>query len=190
MQRIRWNDPSGGFVVSISKGSMTFESQREPRSGWLDHSAVVVRRPRPVVRQARRVVLRSPRVSSLTQSPVEGSVCENIGPRERMKRVRAGIVGLVVLDVVAILLVVEHVARPWRLAIFPLAFGAAVALIQVRERTCVALAARNVRDMDDGEKPVTDEAEQRQIATQVRRVYLHSFLIAAALTGAFLLWPG
>ena len=169
---------------------MTLESQRETRSGWLDHSAVVVRRPRPVVRQARRVVLRSRRVSTLTQTPIEGGVCENIGPRERMKRVKAGIVGLVVLDVVAILLVVEHVARPWRLAIFPLALGAAISLIQVRERTCVALAARNVRDMDDGEKPVTDQVEQRRIATQVRRVYLHSFLIAAALTAAFFFWPG
>lgn len=169
---------------------MTFESQRGTRSGSLDHSAVVVRRPRPVVRQARRVVLSSRRVSSLTQSPVEGSVCENIGPRERMKRVKAGIVCLLVLDVVAVLLVVQHAARPWRLVIFPLALAAAISLIQVRERTCVALAARNVRDMDDGEKPVTDAAEQRQINKQARRVYLHSVAIAAALTAAFFFWPG
>jgi hypothetical protein len=169
---------------------MTFESQRGMRSSWLDHSTVVVRRPRPVVRQARRPVLRSARVSSLTETPVEGAVCENIGPRERMKRVKAGIVALVLFDVVAVLLVVEHAARPWRLAVFPLALGAAISLIQVRERTCVALAARNVRDMDDGEKPVTDAGEQRRIAAQARRVYLHSVVIAAALTGAFFFWPG
>jgi hypothetical protein len=136
------------------------------------------------------VVLRSPRVSSLTETPVEGAVCENIGPRERMKRVKAGIVALVLLDVTAILLVVEHVARPWRLAVFPLALGAAISLLQVRERTCVALAARNVRDMDDGEKPVTDPAEQRQIAKQVRRVYLNSALIAVAITAGIFFWPG
>ena len=169
---------------------MTFESQRATRSNSLGHSAVVVRRTRPVVRHARRVVLASARVSSITQAPVEGGVCENIGPRQRMKRVKAGIIGLIVLDAVAVLLVVEQAARPWRLVIFPLALGAAISLIQVRERTCVALAARNLRDMDDGEKPVTDPGEQRRIAAQARRVYLHSALIAAALTAAFFFWPG
>ncbi len=169
---------------------MTSESQRATRSGALEHSRVVVRRPRPVVRQARRVVLPSARVSSLTRTPVEGGVCENIGPRERMKRVKAGIVALIVLDVVAVVLVLEQAARPWRLAIFPLALAAAISLIQVRERTCVALAARNVRDMDDGEKPVTEPGEQRRIAAQARRVYLHSVLIAVALTAAFFFWPG
>jgi hypothetical protein len=107
-----------------------------------------------------------------------------------MKRVKAGIVALLLLDVVALLLVVEHAARPWRLAVFPLAFAAALCLIQVRERTCVALAARNVRDLDDGEKPVTEPGDQRRIAVQARRVYLHSVVIAAAITAGFFFWPG
>jgi hypothetical protein len=107
-----------------------------------------------------------------------------------MKRVRAGIVALVIVDVVAILLVVQHVARPWRLAIFPLILGAAISLFQVKERTCVALAARGVRDMDDGEKPVTDEGELRRIAVQARRVYVESCLVAAVFTAVYFVWPG
>jgi hypothetical protein len=106
-----------------------------------------------------------------------------------MKRVRFGIVALLVVDVVAILLVTQHAARPWRLCVFPLMLGAAISLLQVKERTCVANAARGVRNMDDGDKPVTDAGELRQIATQVRRIYVQAAIIAAIFTGVFFFVP-
>ncbi len=134
-------------------------------------------------------MLRYVGVPTLTQSSGEGSVCENIGPRQRMKRLRGGIIGLIIVDVVAILLVTSHAARPWRLVVAPLLFGAAVGLLQVRERTCVALVARGLRDMDDGEKPVTDPAEQRRLTLQARRIYVQSTLIAVLFTAVYYLLP-
>jgi hypothetical protein len=128
-------------------------------------------------------------VSTLTDSSAAGPGCENIGPRERAKRLRFGIGALLLVDVVAILLVVEHAARPWRFVVFPLLFIAAIGLLQVRERTCVALVARGVRDMDDGEKPVTDPAEQRQLRAQARRIYVQSTLIAAVFALVFYALP-
>jgi hypothetical protein len=106
-----------------------------------------------------------------------------------MKRLRGGIIGLIIVDVVAILLVTSHAARPWRLVLAPLLFGAAVGLLQVRERTCVALVARGLRDMDDGEKPVSDPAEQRQLKLQARRIYAQSSLIALIFTAVYYLLP-
>lgn len=43
--------------------------------------------------------------------------------------------------------------------------------------------------MDDGAKPITDEAELRQVRAQARRVYAQSLALAVALTAIATLLP-
>jgi hypothetical protein len=128
-------------------------------------------------------------MSALSETSSDSSVCENIGPRQRAKRVRFGVVfGAIGLGLVAALLE-THAGRAWRLTAFLPFVMAGISLFQVRERTCVAFAARGIRDMDDGEQPVTNPAELKQIALQSRRVYTQALITAAALTLLLLLLP-
>jgi len=46
----------------------------------------------------------------------------------------------------------------------------------------VRLAARGLRDMDDGSEPITDTAELAQVRRQSRGVHLKSVIVAVVLT--------
>ena len=116
------------------------------------------------------------------------SACINIGPRQRARRVRVGVAFLVVFAACAVGLVLEQVARPWRALVFLPLLLASISLLQVRAKTCVALAARGQRDLDHGEEPVLDPAEQRRLALQARRVLVQSALVATAGTTLVVLW--
>ena len=59
----------------------------------------------------------------------------NIGPRERRKRLNAGIVGLAVGVVLAVLLIALRAPAMWRLLLFfPFLFGA-LGVFQSRDKT-------------------------------------------------------
>jgi hypothetical protein len=59
----------------------------------------------------------------------------NIGPGERRKRLNAGIVGLAVGIVLAVLLIALRAPAPWRLLLFfPFLFGA-LGVFQSRDKT-------------------------------------------------------
>lgn len=116
-------------------------------------------------------------------------VCENIGPRERAKRMRFGVACGVVAAGLGVVLLATRAPRMFRLTVFvPLALSG-LGVFQARGHTCVANVARGVRNMDQGDQPVTDAGELRQLALQGRRVYVQSFASAAALTAAFFLLP-
>lgn len=108
--------------------------------------------------------------------------CENIGPRQRRKRIRAGTAVLAVGLVLAGVLLALDVPRALRVVVFIPFAAACVGLFQVRHRTCVVFAARKVRDMDQGEVPVTDARELEQITRQARLVYAQGLGVAAVLT--------
>lgn len=113
----------------------------------------------------------------------------NIGPLERRKRVRFGVAIFVMVAVVAAVMLAMGAPRPWRLVLFLPMFGAAVGLFQVREKTCVKLAARGQRDLDGGPEAITDAGELAQVKRQARRVYLEGFALAVALTVVLLSFP-
>jgi len=115
--------------------------------------------------------------------------CENIGPRQRRKRILTGTVLLAIGVVVAASLVVTHADRWERLLVFPAFLAAGITLFQVRARTCVVFAARKVKNMDDGEVPVTDERELRELTRQARMVYIQGFALGALLTLVVLALP-
>jgi len=50
----------------------------------------------------------------------------------------------------------------------------------------VRLAARGLRDMDQGSESIDDPVELRRIRKQALRVHLKSFISAAVLTGILL----
>ena len=114
---------------------------------------------------------------------------ENIGPRGRRQRLLFGLACFAFGVVMAVVLLAFHAAWPWRLALFLPFVAGAHGYFQARDRTCVGLAARNQRDLDDGPVDVTDPGELAQIERQARRVYVKSVALAIAMVLAFLLVP-
>jgi hypothetical protein len=116
------------------------------------------------------------------------SVCTpNIGPRERHKRLVAGIVMFAVTFCIAGGLILAGFPRIWRaLTILPAWIGA-LGLFQVRENTCVALAARGLRNMDTGEEAIADAIELHHVRAQSRRVHIQAALLALAIAIFFTL---
>jgi hypothetical protein len=53
----------------------------------------------------------------------------------------------------------------------------------------VKLAARGLRDMDQGKEKIADRAELAQVRRQARKVHLQSFLTAALVTALLLVLP-
>ena len=113
----------------------------------------------------------------------------NIGPRERHRRLIVGIAMFAIAAIVAAALVIFGAPRAWRLFIlFPTWVGA-IGVFQVKEKTCVALAARGLRNLDQGDERITDAIELQHVRTQSRRVHIESALFALAVTLIVLVLP-
>lgn len=66
----------------------------------------------------------------------EGEICAiNIGPKERQKRMRFGIIMLVVGDILAGVLVTKRTNRLWRLGLFFPYLLAGYGIFQARAKT-------------------------------------------------------
>ena len=113
----------------------------------------------------------------------------NIGPGERRKRRVMGFAALVAGAGLAFALVAF--GAPWwtRGVVFFPVWIAALGLLQAREQTCVALAARGVRNMDNGEEPIEDEAAARLLREKARRINRRAMLVAAIVTLVALAFP-
>jgi hypothetical protein len=107
----------------------------------------------------------------------------NIGPRERRRRLIGGLVMGSIAVIAATVLVIMGTSRIWRaLLVLPIG-GAALGLFQVHAKTCVALAARGLKNMDHGDEAITDEQQLARIRAQSQRVYLNSLVAALVVTG-------
>ncbi len=113
----------------------------------------------------------------------------NIGPRERRKRRLLGIVSLTVGVAVAFVLVVYGVPRWERLVVFFPVWLAGLGLLQARERTCIALAARGTCNMDAGEVSIADKRLSAQLRAKARRINRCALITAAAITIVTLVFP-
>ncbi len=117
-----------------------------------------------------------------------GSAClANIGPNQRRRRLLVGIAAAALVVVMALLFITLGTARPWRLLVLLPAWFMALDLFQVRSQTCVVLAARGVRNMDDGNRPVENPADDARLRAQARSVHLQSALAAAGITAVVVL---
>jgi hypothetical protein len=108
--------------------------------------------------------------------------CENIGPRQRRRRIRIGSALLVIGAVLAAVLIGLELPRAVRLLVAVPFVAGSIGLFQVRARTCVVFAARKVKNMDHGEVPVTDARELETIQRQARLVWMQGVGVGAVLT--------
>jgi hypothetical protein len=115
-------------------------------------------------------------------------VC-NIGPRERRKRRTLGYVSLAVAVAAAFVLVVLDAPRWWRAVVFFPAWMAGLGLLQARERTCIALAARGLQNLDTGEEQVADSAADARLRETARRIHRRALVTAVAITLVALAFP-
>ena len=113
----------------------------------------------------------------------------NIGPREQRKRRLLGIVALTVGVAAAFVLVVYGAPRVSRAVIFFPIWIAGLGLMQAREKTCVALAARGTRDMDAGEESISDAELIGQLRDKARRINRRAVITALAITALALAFP-
>jgi hypothetical protein len=113
----------------------------------------------------------------------------NIGPREQRKRRLMGIVALVVGVCAAFVLVVYSAPRWSRLIVFFPIWMAGLGLMQAREKTCIALAARGTRNMDEGEESIEDEEMAQQLRSKSKRINRLALITALAITVVTLIFP-
>jgi hypothetical protein len=111
----------------------------------------------------------------------------NIGPRERQRRLVGGFFFLAVAVCVAGGLVWFEAPQPWRLLVFLPVWASAIGFFQVSEKTCVALAARGLKNMDAGDEEITDASELDRIRAQSRRVHIRAVVTAAVVAILFTL---
>jgi hypothetical protein len=117
------------------------------------------------------------------------AVCPNIGPRERQRRLVGGFFFLSIAICVGIALIAFNAPRPWRLLIFLPAWASAIGFFQVHAKTCVALAARGLRNMDAGDEPITHPSELKAVRAQSRSVHIRSALTAVVVAALMTLLP-
>jgi hypothetical protein len=113
----------------------------------------------------------------------------NIGPRERRRRLIVGIAMFAIALVVALGLVLAGAPRAWRLLVLFPAWVGSIGVFQVKEQTCVALAARGLRNLDAGDEPIVDTIELQHVRAQSRKVHLQSAACAIVVTLVVLLLP-
>lgn len=117
------------------------------------------------------------------------AVCANIGPRQQQRRLIGAFLFLSVTLAVGVSVMVFNAPRPWRLLVFLPAWASAIGFFQVSAKTCVALAARGLRNMDDGDEEVSNPSELEAIRAQSRGVHIRSIVVAAAVAAALAALP-
>jgi hypothetical protein len=113
----------------------------------------------------------------------------NIGERERRKRRVMGFVALAVGVAAAFLLVALGAPRALRLVVFLPVWIAGLGLLQSREKTCIALAARGTRNMDAGEERIEDESLIAELRAGARRIHRRALTTAVIITLVVLAFP-
>ncbi len=108
----------------------------------------------------------------------------NIGRRQRRMRLAFGLAMLAVGIGGGAAGIIAGASPALRAALAVPFFLAGLGLLQVRAKTCVALAAKGTRNLDAGEEPVADPGEAHRLRRQAGRVLLQAFLFAAILTAA------
>jgi hypothetical protein len=113
----------------------------------------------------------------------------NIGPGERHRRLVVGVVMLGIALTLAAVLVLFGAPRVWRLLVAAPAWIGGLGLFQVTEKTCVALAARGLRNLDRGDERIVDAIELQHVRAQARRVHVEAVAFAVAIVVIVMLLP-
>lgn len=112
----------------------------------------------------------------------------NIGPKGRRKRLILGLVAIDLYILVVAAFIYAGTPRGIPLALLPFFYFGALGVFQAREQTCVALAARDQRDLDAGPEALAPELRDA-VKRQARRAAIHSFLLTLLAGVVLLLIP-
>ncbi len=93
-----------------------------------------------------------------------------------------------VLAIAAGALLTTDAARFWRVILALPVGGASVGLFQVQAKTCVALAARGLRNMDSGDEAIANAQELARVRTQSRGVYVKAAVTTIVVTAILLVF--
>lgn len=85
------------------------------------------------------------------------------------------------------MLVSAGAPTPVRLGLFPGFLLGALGLVQARAGVCVALAARGLREDDNGPEPIADAYTRETVRTAARGVWWRAGAAAVVATGLGLL---
>ncbi|HQV69721.1 MAG TPA: hypothetical protein PLJ62_00320 [Thermoflexales bacterium] len=107
--------------------------------------------------------------------------CINIGPAERKKRMRMGVMGFVLGAALAIALMALRLPNEVRLITFvPFMLGG-VGLFQALDKTCVYYAMRDSINMDDGEHKIEDDGLKTALRQKANTVLVKAGALAFTL---------
>ncbi len=122
-------------------------------------------------------------------APQSGEVCiANISPSERRKRLTFGVVQLIIGLAILALLITTDASRWWRLGLLLIFWSAALGFFQWRDKTCIALVARNAQDR----RPHRADrgcGRAGQVRRQARRVQLKALVAGVLITLVALALP-
>src|SRR6266481_1211776 len=113
----------------------------------------------------------------------------NIGPRETLKRRVFGIAALAAGAVFAFALFAMDAPRAYRILIFFPIWLAALGLFQAREKTCIALAARGVCNLDSRETEIVDGLTVTRLRDKAKNINRRAMITAATVTLVALAFP-
>ena len=115
-------------------------------------------------------------MSSTPAPPRERMLVANIGLAERRKRHRAGFAALLLAALTALVAWAMGLPLAVRAASGAFFFVGFIGIFQARVSTCVALASRGARDMDEGPEEIVDPAEVAAVRAQARSVMAKSLI--------------
>jgi hypothetical protein len=115
--------------------------------------------------------------------------CVNLGPATQDRRLRRGVLGFSLTLVLAVVLAKLDAAAGLRWLLAVPFFVAVMYVSEAMYKTCPMLAARGLRDADEGVEPVADPAERASIRNKGLRVVMLSALIAVTAAGLFAQLP-
>lgn len=113
----------------------------------------------------------------------------NIGPREQRKRRVMGAVALIAGVGLAFALVAWGAPRWSRIMVFFPIWLAALGFFQAREKTCIALAARGMCNLDGGEENIHDAGTVAQLRATARRIHRRALMTAMVVMLVALAFP-
>ena len=122
-------------------------------------------------------------MEATNKQPVVGEVCiPNIGPKERQKRLFAGVTGLTAG--VVLFVIIQTFSWPlWtNLLTLPLFLFAGIGFFQWKDKTCIKLVREGVMNLDDGDTPVTDAEIKAALQHQAKQVQIKALIAGVSAT--------
>lgn len=114
---------------------------------------------------------------------------ENIGRRERLKRLVGGIVMFAVAAGLAVALVMTGADRWWRLTVGLPVFMGVLCVLEFKAKTCVMHAAMGTCNMDAGSAKVEDVNLRGQLSKVARNVTVWSVVAGVVAGGVMAALP-